>query len=506
MSRVRTLTFAVFVIFAIASASVDNLAQQRSINVRAAPPGSVRTVRTEMRQLHAIAYHQAGLMVTIAIFDDKGRLLESADYLPGGNPDTKSTSTYDKNGNEIEHAVYIHDDLSNRSTTRYDRRNRRVEQLRFDGNGKPRSKFVYKYDKRGRQTAFEVQPDGAMVRISVAILDRRGNELERVEYNHNGNREGRVVCRYNSAGDVLSETHYYTLDGKTRSSRSTYVYNRNGHVLEYSLYFDDVLEKRRTYKVDARGNPIEIVETDSKNRVVRKQSWSYEFNSEGDFTRAIVSEWTAEAPDVKLQPAFEYRRVFGSVNIATFALWRAARENAAARIAVLLKHGADVNAHHPDGGTPLIKAAARSNRDVVQALLAGGAKVDDQDAEGWTALMWAAEYGKLETVEALLNAGANPNARNEAGVAAIMTATLKGHFEVLKLLLEKGADVNAHAIDGATALMFAAEEGNVAVLKLLLDKGADVNAKSNDGQTALSIAVAANKNEAAELLRKAGAN
>jgi ankyrin repeat protein len=54
--------------------------------------------------------------------------------------------------------------------------------------------------------------------------------------------------------------------------------------------------------------------------------------------------------------------------------------------------------------------------------------------------------------------------------------------------------------------MFAAEEGNAAVLKLLLDKGADVNAKSNDGQTALSIAVAANKNEAAELLRKAGAN
>jgi hypothetical protein len=169
MSRVRTLTLAVFVIFAIASASVDNVAQQRSIRVRAAPPGSVRTVRTEMRQLHAIAYHQAGLMVTIAIFDDKGRLLESADYLPGGNPDTKSTSTYDKNGNEIEHAVYIHDDLSNRSTTRYDRRNRRVEQLRFDGNGKPRSKFVYKYDKRGRQTAFAIAKDAWFV-VTTALV------------------------------------------------------------------------------------------------------------------------------------------------------------------------------------------------------------------------------------------------------------------------------------------------------------------------------------------------
>jgi antitoxin component YwqK of YwqJK toxin-antitoxin module len=501
MSRVKFL----LATFVIAFAFDANFAQQRPIPVRPARPGTVRTIRTEKRQLRAVTYHQAGVMVTTAILDDKGRLLEGADYLPGGNPDTKSTTTYDKNGNAIEYASYIHDELSSRSTVRYDRRNRKIEQLNFDGNGKPRNKFVFQYDSRGRQNAFEVQPDGERVRRSVATLDSRGHELERVEYDHNGKREGHYVFRYSNAGKLLSETHYYTQNGKTSSSKTTYVYDRNGHVLELSLYFDDVLEKRTTYKRDARSHPIEVIETDGKQRVVEKQTWSYEFNSAGDFTRAIVSEWTDKAPDVQLQPTFEYRRVFGSVNTATVALWRAARESDAARIAVLLKQGADVNAHHPDGGTPLIKAAARSNRNVVQALLAGGAKVDERDTEGWTALMWAAEYGKLETVDALLKAGANPNARNEAGVVAIMTVTLNGHIEVLKLLLEKGADANAHAFDGATALMFAAEEGNVAVLKLLLDSGANVNAKSKDGQTALSIAVAANKNEAAELLRKAGA-
>ena len=491
--------------FSIALAFGAGFAQQKPIRERPARPGMVRTVRTEKRQLRAVTYHQAGLMVTTAILDDKGRLLEGADYLPGGNPDTKSTSTYDKNDNAIEHASYIHDDLSSRSTTRYDSRKRKVEQLSFDGNGKQRSKFVFQYDNRGRQIAFEVQPDGKRVRSSVATLDRRGNELERVEYNSNGTRESRYVFRYDNRGNLLSETHYYTSNGKSSSSRSTYVYDRNGYVLEYSLYFDEVLEKQTTFKRDARGNPIEIVETDGKRQVVEKQTWSYEFNSDGDVTRAILSEWTAKAPDVQLQPTFEYRRIYGSVNTATFALWRAARESDAARIAALVKQGAQVNAHHPDGGTALIKAAARSNLDVVQTLLAARAEVNDRDAEGWTALMWAAEYGKLEIVDVLLKAGANPNARNEAGVAVIMPATLNGHVEVLKLLLEKGADVNAHAFDGATALMFAAEEGNVAVLKLLLDSGANVNAKSNDGQTALSIAVAANKNEAAELLRKAGA-
>ena len=489
----------------IAIAAGANLAQQRLVREKPAAPGTVRTIRTEKRQLAAVTSQQAGVMVTTTILDDKDRLLEVAEYLPGGNPDTKLALTYDQNGHELERAYYIHDELTGRSTTRYDRRNRKIEELSLYSDGKLRSKLLYKYDRRGKRTGFDLKPDGASVKRFVSTLDLRGNELERIEYDDDGTQERRYVYRYDRAGNRVSEIHHYTKDGKVRSSRETYVYDRNRQVIEHSLYFDGVLESRKTYKRDARGNQTEKIETDSKQRIVEKQSWSYEFDSEGNPARITVSEWTAKAPDVPFQPAFEYRLIRGSVKPATFALWRAASDGETARVAGLLRQGADVNAHHPDGSTSLIKAARHDHREVVQKLLAAGAKVDDQDAEGWSALMWSAEFGKLETVAILLQAGANPNAKNETGGVAIMPATINGHLAVLKLLLGKGADVNAKTTEGATTLMLAASKGNVEVLQFLLDSGADVNAKTKDGETALSIAIAEENNDAAELLRKAGA-
>ena len=470
-----------------------------------ATPGTVQTVRVERRQLLAVTYYQAGVMVSTKIADDHGRPLESAEYLPGGNPDTKITSTYDQFGNEVGHAYYIHDDLLYRSIARFDSRNRKVELQSFNANGTRRDRFIYQYDRRGRQTALEEQSGGAMIRRSVTTFDRRGKELERVEYNSSGTYEGRYVNRYDNSGNLVSKIHYYTVDGKPRSSRSTYRHDRNGEVLQETLYLDGVLNETKTYKRDARGNPLEVIETDGQHRVVEKRAWSYEFDPQGNPVRAILSEWTAKAPDVKLQPTFEIRRIYGSVTTATFALWSAARDGDAARVAALLKQDADVNAHHPDGGTPLIKAATHGHREVVEALLAAGAKVDDKDAEGWTALMWSGEFGKLETVEVLLKAGADPNARNALGGVALMPAALNGQIEVLKLLLAKGANINAATDLGVTTLMLAASKENSAVLKFLIDNGADVHAKTKGGETALSIAVAEDKKEAVELLRKAGA-
>lgn len=488
----------------IAFAAGANFAQQL-VRERPAAPGTVRTIRTEKRQLPAVTSPNSEVMVTTTILDYKDRLLEVAEYLPGGNPDTKLALTYDQNGNELERTYYLHDEVSGRSIMRYDGRKRKIEELSLFRDGKVRSKLTYKYDRRGNQIGFELKPNGETVKRFESTLDRRGNELERVEYNDDGTREGRYVYRYDNAGNRVSETHYYTKDGKTSSSRETFAYDRNRQVIESSLYFDGVLESRKTYKRDARGNQIEKVETDSKQRVVAKESWSYEFDPEGTPARIKVSELNAKTPGKPLQRTFEYRLIRGNVKTATFALWRAASEGDAARVSVLLSQSADVNAHHPDGSTPLIKAARHDHREIVQKLLAAGARVDDKDVEGWTALMWSAEFGKLETVGILLKAGANPNARTETGGVAIMPATINGHLDVLKLLLGKGADVNARTTEGATTLMLAASKGNVDVLQFLIDSGADVNARTNDGETALSIAVAEENKDAAELLRKAGA-
>jgi hypothetical protein len=84
------------VIFAIMFAAVAGIPQQESNRKLAGINGPIRTVRIEARQLLAVTYQQSGVMVYATIYDDKGRQLENAEYLPGGNPDTKSTSIYDE--------------------------------------------------------------------------------------------------------------------------------------------------------------------------------------------------------------------------------------------------------------------------------------------------------------------------------------------------------------------------------------------------------------------------
>jgi serine/threonine-protein phosphatase 6 regulatory ankyrin repeat subunit B len=53
--------------------------------------------------------------------------------------------------------------------------------------------------------------------------------------------------------------------------------------------------------------------------------------------------------------------------------------------------------------------------------------------------------------------------------------------------------------------MYAAIDGNPVVVQALLDARANVNAKNKEGQTALKIALDCHNDEAAKLLKRAGA-
>ena len=479
------------------------LSQTKSSRELAGIRGPVRTVRTEGRQLFALKYRQWGVMVYTTIYDYAGRVLERADYLPGGNPDTKATSAYDERGNEIEHAYYIHDDLSRRSTTRYDARNRKIEQLWFDGQGKQTSRTIFRYDRLGRQTAFEGRPNERMQKLNVTTFDRLGNELKRIEYSDNGAEKGRYRYSYDAAGNKTAEMHTYKQDGRTRSSKTTYVYNHRGDLIEEAQYFDGVLDNKKTYKRDAHGNETDMVET-GEGQVKERESSSYEFDNDGNWTRVLITEWSSEVPDAPLQTTYEYRRIFSRVTDATIRLWSAAREGNTERVREMWRNGADLNAPHPDGGTSLIKAAARGYLDITKVLLSAGARIDQKDAEGWTALMWATEYGKKDVVQLLLTAGAHPNSKNGVGATPIMPAAVNGHIEVIKLLLDKGAEVNSAAEDGSTAFMAAAQHGQNETLRFLLTAGADATGKTNHGETALFFAASGGNTETVKTLLDAG--
>ncbi|HEY4305004.1 MAG TPA: ankyrin repeat domain-containing protein [Gemmatimonadaceae bacterium] len=240
-------------------------------------------------------------------------------------------------------------------------------------------------------------------------------------------------------------------------------------------------------------------------------------------------------------------------------------ENGRADVALmLLKLGADPN--HPsdmyDGWTPLLLAAGRESRALVDLLLSYGANVD-----AWE----AASLGDVDRLAALITADPAVVSTHRANDAPPL------HFaasvEVAKLLIERGAPLDAldkyastaarsaaygrrsrrpvakylveltderdpwmlAALDdtaglaafalkgndiisgrriginpasgfGETSLHTAAAMGNVATVRFLLGRGADANAEVDNGVRPLHYAAKCDSREVVDALLKAGAN
>jgi ankyrin repeat protein len=154
---------------------------------------------------------------------------------------------------------------------------------------------------------------------------------------------------------------------------------------------------------------------------------------------------------------------------------------------------------------PVAGAAEKQDRAKVAALLKEGADVNAAQADGMTALHWAAYHDDLPTATLLVKAGADAKAGNRYGVTPLSLACLNGDAEVVRLLLKAGAGPNTTLRGGETALMTAARTGKVGPVKLLLGAGAKVNARDRKGQTALMWAAAEGHADVVSALLAAGA-
>ena len=155
----------------------------------------------------------------------------------------------------------------------------------------------------------------------------------------------------------------------------------------------------------------------------------------------------------------------------------AAMRRDGARVKVLLKQGADVNAAQGDGMTALHWAATHGDADQARMLIYAGARVDAMTRNGnYTPLHLAARIGNAAVVKALLEAGASANAKTTSGGATpLHFAAAQGSVEVINALADKGAVVDAR--DGAwdeTPLMWAAAFNRVDAVQALVKRGANV--------------------------------
>lgn len=152
-----------------------------------------------------------------------------------------------------------------------------------------------------------------------------------------------------------------------------------------------------------------------------------------------------------------------------------------ARVRLLLKQGADVNAAQGDGMTALHWAAALGEAEMAKMLVYAGARLEAVTRNGnYTPLHLAARAGRSSAVKVLLESGANVSATTTSGGATpLHLAAAQGNSETIAALLARGAVVDAkEGAWGQTPLMWAAAYDRVKAIELLIAKGADIKATS----------------------------
>ncbi len=105
-----------------------------------------------------------------------------------------------------------------------------------------------------------------------------------------------------------------------------------------------------------------------------------------------------------------------------------------------------------------LKEADEKRAKMVALLIEHGAPIDAQDKHDWTALMWASWSGMPTVVEALLKADAALTPSGKQGFTALALASMRGKDQVVKQLLAKGADRTVVTQAGKTPLDLAQTE------------------------------------------------
>ncbi|XP_067653378.1 ankyrin repeat domain-containing protein 29-like [Haliotis asinina] len=125
-------------------------------------------------------------------------------------------------------------------------------------------------------------------------------------------------------------------------------------------------------------------------------------------------------------------------------LYNASRDGDLERVKRILAAGhVDINYRGKGrwhNSTPVMMAAWKGHRDVVEFLVGRGADVSLVNSYGNNVLHWACVSGDLETVKLILSLdGVDVNARANNRLTAVDYARRWGHQRVLDLLVSRGA-------------------------------------------------------------------
>jgi len=170
-------------------------------------------------------------------------------------------------------------------------------------------------------------------------------------------------------------------------------------------------------------------------------------------------------------------------------IFQAAKTGDAARIEALLAENPElVKAKGPGlGATALHWAAIYGRKETVAVLIRHGSDVNATEGHNGTTMHWAAHNDDAEVIGWLLDKGANIDHANQMERTPLHVAARRGCPNVVRTLIERGADIQATIKNGGTALHVAARNGHKDVIELLIAAGVSKTAKNKQDKTYLDL-------------------
>ena len=217
---------------------------------------------------------------------------------------------------------------------------------------------------------------------------------------------------------------------------------------EIAAYLETPLStvKKRLY--DARQQLKErMIQMMQEQLQAHRPSQNDEFARRVSFFTAILAGDTRQTEQLLAQDTsllttkVEWKMALksGYWPLGSSALHLAVGRDDRAMAALLLQHGAPLEATNVGEITPLHLAAIMQRTEMAKLLLAHGAKVNARTKIDQTALHHAALRGDQATLSVLLEHKANVNERDREGHTAADLAALRGDQKLVELLVAHGA-------------------------------------------------------------------
>lgn len=224
--------------------------------------GSVKSVRIETSKMikQSGGYAEGPKeIVETRTYDAKGRMTEERYTAADDAPLYTARYTFDGNGRKKERGVYApNETLRMKREFKYDDKEKLIEWSEYDADGLLRNKNIYAYDD-----------------------DRQVSE--RTTFNAKGSLVDRWSYAYDETGNKKEETRYYA---------------------------DGSIDTRYVYTLDEKGNRVEASKYNAKDEAVGKESYAYDFDSNGNWIKRTTVRLINNAGKTEAEPVeITYRKI-----------------------------------------------------------------------------------------------------------------------------------------------------------------------------------------------------